>query len=384
MLRQLVIVLAVLWYVPSAFGGELPPLRAVDAVTGLKMGYQLVVEDLNRDGRKDLIVIDERGTELAWYENPQWRRHVLAADVPRAINLDCVDLDADGIPEIALAYRFESNPERSIGTVVLLTSGPDPREPWTVRKIDQVPTAHRVRWIRLARNHPVTLLVAPMVGEKSRPPDYKDRAPIYEYKPGEWMRRTVSQELRGILHSIAPVAWDGRPRLLTASFDGLSLLEPARSSQWKRHAIAVGDTRACPRCGSSEVKVGHIGKRRFLAAIEPWHGNQLVVYREQGKRWERAVLDDTMINGHALAVGDLDGDGADEIVAGFRGKGFRVTVYQAQDANGQRWTPHVLDDGGVAAADCKIEDLNGDQRPDIACSGASTGNVRVYLTGKER
>ena len=85
-----------------------------------------------------------------------------------------------------------------------------------------------------------------------------------------------------------------------------------------------------------------------------------------------------MINGHALAVGDLNGDGRDEIVAGFRGVGFPLYIFTADDETGQRWTRHVLDPGGIAAADCKIADFHGDGRPAIACSGASTRNVKLY------
>jgi hypothetical protein len=142
--------------------------------------------------------------------------------------------------------------------------------------------------------------------------------------------------------------------------------------------IAKGDPRQCPQCGSSEIKVGHLGKRRFIAAIEPWHGNQVVVYTEEGRAWKRHVIEDAMINGHALAVGDLNGDGRDEIVAGFRGKGFQLYIFTADDETGRRWTRHVLDPGGIAAADCKIADFHGDGRSAIACSGASTANVKLY------
>ena len=49
---------------------------------------------------------------------------------------------------------------------------------------------------------------------------------------------------------------------------------------------------------------------------------------------------------------------------------------------GGTWTAEfrrqVIDDGGIAAADCRIEDLNGDGKPDISCIGASTGNVKLY------
>jgi hypothetical protein len=349
-----------------------PSFRATDAVTGLKMGYQLVVVDLNKDGRRDLIVVDERSTELAWYENPSWTRHVLAENVPRVINLDATDLNGDGVPEIAMAHGFETNPEKSAGIVLMLESTGDPRAMWKAREIDRVPTAHRLRWMRVGGGP--ALILAPLVGLASRAPTYSDKAPIFLYRAPDWKRETVSNELNGILHSIAPVDWNGRGdwRLLTASFDGLSLLDPKRAGTWKRTEVAKGDPRPCPECGSSEIKMGYLGKQRFLAAIEPWHGNQVVVYVNK----TRTVLDDTMINGHALAVGDLDGDGRDEIVAGFRGKGFRVTVFSA-DKSGN-WTPHIIDDGKVAAADCKIEDLNGDRKPDIACSGASTGNIRIF------
>ena len=330
--------------------------------------------DLNRDGRPDLIVVDERGTELAWYENPTWERHVIVKDVPRTINLDVYDYDGDGIPEIAMGHNFETVPEKSIGNVLILKSGPDPRQPWTAREIDRIPTVHRLRWIDLKGDGKKVLLVAPMIGSKSTPPDYADNVPVYLYRPGEWKRELFTNQPRGILHSITPVRWQGRgEQLMTADFLGIRVFLAHGPVE-----ISKGDPRQCPQCGSSEIKIGHLGKRRFIAAIEPWHGNQVVVYTEEGKAWKRHVIEDAMINGHALAVGDLNGDGRDEIVAGFRGQGFQLYIFTADDETGSRWTRHILDPGGIAAADCKIADFNGDGRPAVACSGASTANVKLY------
>ena len=58
-------------------GADFSQWRATTITDSLKMGYQLVVADLNRDGRPDIIEVDERGTELAWFENPGWQRHVI-------------------------------------------------------------------------------------------------------------------------------------------------------------------------------------------------------------------------------------------------------------------------------------------------------------------
>ena len=197
------------------------------------------------------------------------------------------------------------------------------------------------------------------------------------YRPGEWKRETVITDLHGVAHAVMPVHWKGKGEgLLTASFQGLRLYTPGKAP-WKFVEISKGDPRPCPECGSSEIRLGKLGKTRMLVAIEPWHGNQVVVYMEHGKTWTRTVIEDAMINGHALAVGDLDGDGRDEIVSGFRGKGYRLTLYRPADATGTKWSKQILDTG-IAAAECKIEDFTGDGKPDIACIGASTGNVKLY------
>jgi len=220
--------------------------------------------------------------------------------------------------------------------------------------------------------------VAPVVGRRY-PPGFDDPVPIYSYRPGRWTRETLTDLPQGVLHAISPVSWDGGPRqqLLTASYLGLHRFEWT-GSQWAATQIAKGDPSPCPKCGSSEVRLGRLGTNRFLAAIEPWHGNQLVVYVSEQPQWKRTVIEDTMDNGHALAGGDLDGDGRDEIVCGFRGKGCKLWVFQAADARGERWKKSVLDDGGIAAADCVVGDFTGDGKADIVAIGASTHNLKLY------
>src|SRR5258708_7611269 len=148
---------------------DLPRFRERVISKAVKFGYQLVAADLNGDGKKDLIAVDERAREVAWFENPTWERHVLATNVPRPLNAACCDIDGDGVPEVVLAYRFETSPERSVGNVVLLTHGKDVRQPWAAREIDRVPTAHRVRWIDPEGNGQKVLLLGRWVGNDFRP-----------------------------------------------------------------------------------------------------------------------------------------------------------------------------------------------------------------------
>jgi hypothetical protein len=360
------------------YADELPRFREHVITQSLKLGYQLVATDLNGDARKDVIVVDEQATDLAWFENPTWERHVLAANVPRPLNADSWDIDGDGCPEVVLAYRFDPRPEVSVGNIVLLKSGADVRQPWTEREIDRVPTAHRVRWIDPDGDGQKVLLLGPLVGQRF-PPQEGDPVPIYLYRPQGWERETISTEPRGVLHAICPVNWyaDAREQLLAASYAGLQRFELV-GGRWTMAPVSAGDPRPWPLCGSSEVRLGRLGEHPFLVAIEPWHGNQVVTYLPAGEQWNRRVIEDHMDNGHALAVGDLNGDHRDEIVSGFRGAGCQLSIYQAADVRGEHWEKTVLDDGGMAAADCVVDDFTGDGRPDILCVGASTGNVKLY------
>ena len=51
-----------------------------------------------------------------------------------------------------------------------------------------------------------------------------------------------------------------------------------------------GDPGAWPRSGASDVAVGRTGRERFLATIEPWHGNNVVVYRQSNGVWKRVPV----------------------------------------------------------------------------------------------
>src|SRR5262249_8322009 len=126
------------------------------------------------------------------------------------------------------------------------------------------------------------------------------------------------------------------------------------------------------------------------ATIEPWHGNQVVVYtppEKDGHLWERHVIDDHLRWGHAVWCADLDGDGGDELIIGVRddpakGDNFTerrgVRVYKALDERGTRWARQIIDNGGVAVEDLAAVDLNGDGATDIVAVGRQTHNLRIY------
>src|SRR5438876_5947850 len=117
-----------------------------------------------------------------------------------------------------------------------------------------------------------------------------------------------------------PVQWqnEAAQELLIAWKEGVFLLDSAgdKTSPQQLSGTESG--------GAGEVRLGKLaGGKRFFATVEPMHGTNLVLYTEppswDGKAlWQRRVLDSSLVDGHALACGDLIGTGSDQIVVGWR------------------------------------------------------------------
>ncbi|MBM3797702.1 MAG: VCBS repeat-containing protein [Acidobacteria bacterium] len=368
---SLISMLGLAW---SAAAATVPKFQEHLIAGDLKGGYQVVPFDVNRDGRMDLIALASGMPDLVWFENPGWQRRTLAKGFARMINLAaCPQLD-----EIVVAHAFENVPKRSVGIVSVLTPGANRSEPWTAREIDRLTTSHRLRCADIDGSGKPVVINAPLAGEKADAPGYRDTTPLVYYKPGEWKRIEINRANEGVVHGVYITRWHGAKKpecVMTASFSGLHA-HCYENGAWTRSLVHKGNAGVGPKAGSSDVAVGHAKRTRFLAAVEPWHGEQVTIYREaKGGAWSREVIDTTLVDGHTIITVDLDGDGRDEVVAGYRGQGRSVCFYQER---ARKWEKSVLDNGGIAAAACAAADLNGDKRPDIACIGSATANLKWY------
>jgi hypothetical protein len=180
------------------------------------------------------------------------------------------------------------------------------------------------------------------------------------------------------MHGIQATALEGgkAESLLAAGFTGI-WQHQFKNGQWSKTRLTAGDPSAWPKSGASDVAAGRVGGAQYLAAIEPWHGNQVVAYRQQGGAWTRQVLDDEITDGHALVTADFAGNGRDAIVAGERNGKKSVYVYWPPAKLGDAWQRQVLDPA-MAAAGCSVADLNADRRPDVACIQAAAPSVKWY------
>jgi hypothetical protein len=362
-------------------------------------GYQVAVADVNGDGRLDILALSSAESIVEWYENPTWKTRPITAATRKNISL--APLFHLGYPArgLALASDFALDDSTHGGSLWWAEPATNWDAEWPLRLLGQIPTSHRLRWANLNGNGRLELVDAPLLGFGSIAPEYKVAAPLTWFEmpeqflrghisagnqaPAQWTPHLIDASLT-VVHGLNVLDWDGdgRDEILTASFEGVYLFHAAGQGAeitWARTQLAAGAQQAPPRRGASEIGVGKVGGKRFLATIEPWHGEQVVVYcqAKPGELWDRHVIDASFQDGHALACADLDGDGNDEIVAGFRGPGTSLYVYYATDAYGTHWERQLLD-AEMAVSGVVIADINGDGRSDVVAIGASTGNVKWY------
>lgn len=394
----------------SALGADFPrfEVQEIDPRLG-NVCYALTVADVNGDGKPDIVAVSENA--VVWYENPSWRKHDIIRDQTKRDNV-CIqphDIDGDGRIDFVLGAGW--GPPDTATPSTLQWLGRDAEGQWVVHPIHYTePTLHRLRWGDVKGEGSKQLLVAPLQGRGTKGPNWGEGQgvrvlsfdiPEDPTRPG-WPMELVDDSLHTI-HNLQPFNPDGRGRdqLLLAAWEGVFLLDREANGRWSKTQLGSGNQESQPFKGASEIKVGRLADgATYLATIEPWHGNQVVVYTppkpgekadrdaEGAPLWRRQVIAEPLAWGHAVWCADLDGDGDDELIIGQRdpnpddSKGPRgpgVYVFDPKTGpEGLAFDRLAIDEGGVAVEDALAADLDGDGRPEIIAGGRATHNVRIY------
>ncbi|MEY2410294.1 MAG: hypothetical protein QOF48_2964 [Verrucomicrobiota bacterium] len=365
-----------------------PTFKAVEVDTKIEIGYGVTVADVNGDRKPDILLADKNA--IVWYENPNWEKHVIAEKLTTLdhVCIAAADIDGDGKCEIAVGAGWNPNDTVNSGALFYLVAPGDRTQKWDPIKLPHEPTIHRIRWVKNPSGK-FDLLSVPLHGRGNKPATGEgDGVKILALKkPSDpkdpWISEVVNESLHKT-HNFDPIQWEGEAgqQLLIASKEGVAL-------QHRVRGILVSTLLTGTESGGAgEVRLGKLaGGKRFIATVEPMHGTNLVIYTEPataGKLWTRHVVDSTLLDGHALACGDLSGSGTDQVVVGWRAMGREdakvgIKLFSALDAAGSGWKESLVDDNTMACEDLCLADLDGDGKLDIIASGRATKNVKVYF-----
>jgi hypothetical protein len=334
---------------------------------------------------------------VAWYRNPDWKRSVLCEDFSRRDNvcIAALDIDGDGKAEVAVGAEWNPSDTANSGSAHYLIPPADRREKWEVVDLHREPTVHRMLWAAAGKgkHH---LVVAPLHGRDNRNGEGIGVKVLAYRMPADprapWETELIDYSLH-VVHNLELVNWDDDPEeeILLAAREGVFHLNRVADG-WQRLQIAGNREGEEAFRGASEVRAGKLpGGKRLIATVEPFHGNEVVVYTPppagaravKGKLlWARRVIEDGFNQGHALACADLLGVGSDQVVAGWRNKDREgkvgINLYTPLDGEGKDWKKAPIDSGGMACEDLKVGDLDGDGRLDVVAAGRDSHNLKIY------
>jgi len=367
-----------------------PRFRAVEIDAKIEIGYGVTVADIDGDKKPDIILADKN--QIVWYQNPTWEKHVIAENLTKLDHV-CIaarDIDGDGKAELAAGAGWNPSDTSNSGAVFYLVPPSDRKQKWEPVELPHEPTVHRMRWVKNAQGK-FDLVVVPLHGRGNNPgAGTGEGVKILAYKmPADPKAPWTTQLLDASMHkthNFDPVQWqnEAAQELLIAGKEGVFLLNSAGDK------ISLQQLSGTESGGAGEVRLGKLQSgTRFFATVEPMHGTNLVVYTEPPSAgakdlWQRNVLDSSLVDGHALACGDLAGTGGDQVVVGWRAMGkpgvkVGIKLFTPLDASGAKWKETLVDDNKMACEDLCLADLNGDGRLDIVAAGRATKNVKIYF-----
>jgi hypothetical protein len=325
--------------------------HVIDDVTSQECGGALW--DLRGSGQLDLINgSDYMGVDIFWWENPgksgpKWTKRIIASTGNRQFHDTLIgDITGDGVPALVFTNQHGKG-----GTWIFRIPLPrDPRQsPW-----------------------PGLEIIA------------EGRTEMNPHRP-----EGVQPE-EGL--AIGDIDGDGKNELVA----GTHWYKKVRG-KWEAHKFASGYI-------TTKIEIGDIdgdGKNEILLA----EGDPCVYGKMQGGRagwfkprgsidgpWEEHTLEDGLLDAHSLKIGNLCGNGMNDILLGEVGladhatdmyarRPPRILVFQ-NDGQG-RFTRHVIDEG-TGCHDAVLTDTRGNGKLDIVTKplhGPEKWKIHVYLNG---
>ncbi len=290
----------------NVFWYENPGWVRHDVVTSPDLSVGASLGDITGNGRNDMVVGQNLGNELYWFEQPAdptqpWPRYLITDDFHKYHDTQIADIDGDGRPEVIILSQLSE-------TICYYDIPDDPtRSPW--------PTSHRHL---IADGVDVEGVEVVDIDGDGRP-ELIAGGNVFISEQGSWRRETFAPGWRWTRVAVGDLNGDGTPEIV----------------------LAEGD------------RPYHDGKLGRLGVFDPVDQDE-------------TVLADDLHNPHTLQLADFTDTGVPDIFVAEMGLGTnhdsRHLLYR-NDGHGD-FHPELLSQG-IPTHEAKVVDLNGDGRLDI-------------------
>eukprot|EP00164_Ancoracysta_twista_P003313 GFYU01004422.1.p1 GENE.GFYU01004422.1~~GFYU01004422.1.p1 ORF type:complete len:432 (-),score=88.46 GFYU01004422.1:45-1340(-) len=391
----------------------------------LPNSYSIFSKDLNNDGYPDIVAVSLDGLVVC-YENPgyaaygegsnaelqrtaaltdvdmslvgvgEWKKRTIST-LKETVFVDFSDVDNDGFQDIAVIHDFGKCPDhctKDDGAISWLRNpeGDLVKGEWKSFLVAHpIPGIHRLRFADMNGDGVNDIVSVPVVGAYANADDrYLNSAAVIEwmeapkdvFKAASWSRHPLLNTLHAV-HDVRISHGVFSDMGVLASFEGLTAFRPASDGSIDVENLSRGDTSKAEKFrGCSSVEYGYTNQTAFLATVEPFHGDTVSIYRRRhngADGLKRHQLTIRAQGGHDLQVADINRDGMDDVLTGFRGpEKPGLVLFECADPEAEHWNEHVISDVGVSLLTVADFDLDG--KLDLASIGwGSIGNPVVHL-----